>query len=38
MVTQEEHEIYPGSGRELRNTLHPVPLWIVLMHDDDDVF
>jgi hypothetical protein len=34
MVMQEEHKIYPSSGRELRNTLRPVSLWIVLMRDD----
>jgi hypothetical protein len=35
MVTQEEHKIYPGSARELRNTLRPASLWIVLMRDDE---
>jgi hypothetical protein len=34
MVTQEEHKIYPGSSRELRNTLRPASLWIVLMRDE----
>jgi hypothetical protein len=38
MVTQDEHMVYPGSSRELRNTLRPVSLWIVLIRDDDDVF
>jgi hypothetical protein len=37
MVTQEEHEIYPGSGRELHNTLRPTSLWIVLIRDDYDL-
>jgi hypothetical protein len=35
MVTQDEHRFYPGSGRELRNTLRPVSLWVVLICDDD---
>jgi hypothetical protein len=35
MVTQEEHNIYLGSGRELRNTLRLASLRIVLMHDDE---
>jgi hypothetical protein len=35
MMTQDEHKVYPGSDRELRNTLRPVSLWIVLIHDDD---
>jgi hypothetical protein len=37
MVTQDEHRVYPGLGRELRNTLCPASLWIVLIRDDDDV-
>jgi hypothetical protein len=36
MVTQDEHEVYSGSGRELHNTLCPASLWIVLVRDDDD--
>jgi hypothetical protein len=32
---QDEHEIYLGSGRELRNTLHLVSLWVILVRDDD---
>jgi hypothetical protein len=36
MVTQDEHKVYPGSGHELRNTLRPASLWIVLVCDDDD--
>jgi hypothetical protein len=35
MVMQDEHKVYPGLGRELRNTLHPMSLWIVLIRDDD---
>jgi hypothetical protein len=35
MVTQDEHEIYPGSARELRNTLCPASFWIVLVRGDD---
>jgi hypothetical protein len=35
MVTQDEHKVYPGSARELRNTLWPASLWIVLIRDDD---
>jgi hypothetical protein len=35
MVTQEEHKIYSGSGHELRNTLCPASLWIVLRCDDE---
>jgi hypothetical protein len=38
MVTQEEHKIYPDSGRELRNTLCPASLWIVLICDDQMFF
>jgi hypothetical protein len=38
MVMQEEHKIFPGLGRESRNTLRLASLWIVLMCDDDDVF
>jgi hypothetical protein len=38
MVMQDEHKVYPSLGRELRNTLHPTSLWIVLIRDDDDVF
>jgi hypothetical protein len=34
MVTQDEHRVYLGSGRELHNTLCPASLWIVLMCDD----
>jgi hypothetical protein len=34
MVTQDEHGVYPGSGREQRNTLRPASLWIVLMYDE----
>jgi hypothetical protein len=37
MVTQDEHKVYPGSGRELHNNLCPASLWIVLVCDDDDV-
>jgi hypothetical protein len=33
MVMQEEHGIYPGLDRVLRNTLHLVSLWIVLIRD-----
>jgi hypothetical protein len=36
MVTQDEHEVYSGSSRELHNTLCPASLWIVLVRDDDD--
>jgi hypothetical protein len=32
---QDGHEVYLGSGHELRNTLRHVSLWIVLMHDDE---
>jgi hypothetical protein len=32
---QEEHMVYLGLGHELRNTLHPMPLWIVLMRDNE---
>jgi hypothetical protein len=35
MVTQDEHRVYLGLGRELRNTLRPTSLWIVLIRDDD---
>jgi hypothetical protein len=35
MVMQDEQRVYLGSGHELRNTLRPVSLWIVLIHDDD---
>jgi hypothetical protein len=35
MVMQEEHKVYPGLGHELRNTLHPMSLWIVLMYDNE---
>jgi hypothetical protein len=38
MVTQDEHEVYLGSGHELLNTLRPAYLWNVLVRDDDDVF
>jgi hypothetical protein len=36
MVMQDEHKVYPGSGRKLHNTLRPASLWIVLVRDDDD--
>jgi hypothetical protein len=35
MVIQDEHRAYPGSGHEMRNTLRPASLWIVLIRDDD---
>jgi hypothetical protein len=35
MVTQDEHRVYLGLGHELRNTLRPASLWIVLMRDDE---
>jgi hypothetical protein len=34
-VTQDEHKVYPGLGHELRNTLRPTSLWIVLIRDDE---
>jgi hypothetical protein len=34
MVMQDEHEIYPGSGRVLHNILRPAALWIVLMRNE----
>jgi hypothetical protein len=30
-MTQDEHRVYPGLGRELCNALRPVSLWIALM-------
>jgi hypothetical protein len=35
MVTPDEHKVYLGLGRELRNTLRPVSPWILLVCDDD---
>jgi hypothetical protein len=35
MMTQDEHGVYLGSNHELRNTLRPMSLWIVLIRDDE---